>query len=125
MKISEVKVLPVVSIILMLAFVVMMLAKIDYQEDTIKDLKSSNADLLQYYTVEKAKNIELEKRSGDRDRMELELRGCLRARITDFDNLEDVKWQMKVVIDTCPGRTRPPRPRRVAHGPHPTTGSLA
>ncbi len=78
------------------------------QKDTIKDLKSSNADLLRFYSVEKARSYELEKRSLDRDKIELELRACLGKQAVDLNQIEDLKWQMDVTISSCPGRSRPP-----------------
>ena len=77
-------------------------------EDTIKDLKSSNADLLRFYSVEKARSYELEKRSFDRDKIELDLRACLGKQATALSHFEDLKWQMDATISSCPGRSRPP-----------------
>ncbi len=78
-------------------------------EDTIKDLKSSNADLLRFYSVEKARSHELAKRSADRDKIELELRACLGKQAEALSRFEDLKWQMDVTISSCPGRSRPPK----------------
>ena len=78
------------------------------QKDTIKDLKSSNADLLRFYSVEKARSYELEKRSFDRDKIELDLRACLGKQATALSHFEDLKWQMDATISSCPGRSRPP-----------------
>lgn len=79
------------------------------REDTIKDLKSSNADLLRFYSMEKVRSYELEKRSADRDKIELELRACLKQQVVWVNRIEDIKWQMDAVISSCPGRSRPPK----------------
>lgn len=57
----------------------------------------------------RARVEELRSRSADRDRLELGLRSC-HASVGDYVNtIEDVKWQMSMVIKTCPGRERPPK----------------
>lgn len=62
--------------------------------------------------VTEARNQELERRSLDRDTIELELRQCLQERHTDLSNLDSIQWQMDIVLKTCPGRARPPKAKR-------------
>lgn len=52
---------------------------------------------------------ELRLRSADRERLEHEVHSCY-ASVGDYVKaFEDVKWQMSVVVKTCPGRERPPK----------------
>lgn len=75
--------------------------------------EKANTDLLHDIGVEQAKNAKLEKRSTDWstywNKLDDELHSCLEKRHTDLNQLEDIKWQMQMVINTCPGRTRPPK----------------
>jgi hypothetical protein len=52
---------------------------------------------------------ELRVRAHDRDTIEFGLRECLVNTTKQLDAIEDLKWQMNLVINTCPGRERPPR----------------
>lgn len=52
---------------------------------------------------------ELRARALDRDSIELNLRACLKSATKYVDTIEDIKWQMNMVLNTCPGRDRPPR----------------
>jgi hypothetical protein len=76
------------------------------------ELKNARIDLIvaqDEVKIEKARVKELEKRAADRDDIELGLRQCLRNQVHVLDTVEDVKWQMNVVLSTCPGRVRAPR----------------
>ena len=76
------------------------------------ELKNAKIDLVvaeSVVEVEKARVLELENRAGDRDRIELGLRECLANQDDVLSNVEDVKWQMEVIIKTCPGRVQWPR----------------
>ena len=44
----------------------------------------------------------------DRNALDGALHGCYRDLAEWMNAFEDIKWQMKVVIDSCPGRERPP-----------------
>jgi len=46
--------------------------------------------------------------SRDRDAMDDALHGCYVDLAVWMNAFEDQKWQMSVVIDSCPGRVRPP-----------------
>ena len=58
--------------------------------------------------VAKVRVLELRARSMDRDTIELGLRECLAGQARVMEEVEGVRWQMKVVMDTCPDRPRPP-----------------
>ena len=51
----------------------------------------------------------LELWSRDRDALDDALRGCYIDLAEWMNAFEDQKWQMSVVIETCPGRVRPPK----------------
>jgi hypothetical protein len=57
----------------------------------------------------KARVEELRARSLDRDTLGAALLQCYEKTTHHVDALEDIKWQMLMVLNTCPGRERPPR----------------
>lgn len=60
----------------------------------------------------RARVQELRARAADRDLIERDLRSCYASVGGYVEALEDIKWQMHVVMSTCPGRDRPPRTPR-------------
>lgn len=76
-----------------------------------RDLRSAERDIENYRSalaLERGRVEVLESWSSDRDALDTALHGCYRDLAKWMDAFEDVKWQMGVVIDTCPGRERPP-----------------
>jgi hypothetical protein len=55
-----------------------------------------------------ARNEELRAMVRDRDWLHSELLSCYASTGEYVSAIEDVKWQMRVVVDSCPGRERPP-----------------
>lgn len=37
---------------------------------------------------------------------------CHKSRLRDFNAIQDCRFQLKTTVDSCPGRTRPPRAPR-------------
>jgi len=88
--------------------------ELNYRETVEAERK---ADAFEKQLLEaKAENRELKKRVSDlldtRDslsRLRESLRDSNEAQKQCLEVMEGVKWQMDVVVKTCPGRARPPR----------------